>query len=70
LKKQGYDQIYTKSVLLSVAQMEIALKAESLDMTALIKVDVGQPTIAPEKDKRSSVDKSQSAKKDFAKSSK
>ena len=70
LKKQGYDQIYTKSVLLSVAQMEIALKAESLDMTALIKVDVGQPTIAPEKDKRSSVDKTQSAKKDFAKSSK
>jgi hypothetical protein len=50
--------------------MEIALKAESLDMTALIKVDVGQPTIAPEKDKRSSVDKTQSAKKDFAKSSK
>lgn len=66
LKQQGYDQIYTKSVLLSVAQMEIALKGESLDMTPLITIGTGQPTIAPEKDKRSSVDKNLSAKKDFS----
>lgn len=67
LKQQGYDQIYTKSILLSVAQMEIALKGEHLDLVPLITIDVGQPTIAPEKDKRPSVDKNLSAKKDFAK---
>ena len=70
LKQQGYDQIYTKPVLLSVAQMEIALKGESLDMAPLITVGIGQPTIAPEKDRRSSVDKNQSAKKDFEKNAK
>ena len=67
LKQQGYDQIYTLPVLLSVAQMEIALKGESLDMTPLISIGIGQPTIAPEKDRRQSVDKNQSAKKDFEK---
>lgn len=67
LKRLGYDQIYTKPVLLSVAQMETALKGESLDMSDLVTIGFGQPTIAPEKDKRSSVDKSQSAKKDFEK---
>ncbi len=67
LKQQGYDQIYTKPVLLSVAQMEAALKAESLDLDELIAIGYGQPTIAPEKDKRPSVDKTQSAKKDFEK---
>lgn len=66
LKQQGYDQIYTKPVLLSVAQMEIALKGESLDMKPLIAVSIGQPTIAPEKDKRSAIDKNLSAKRDFA----
>jgi hypothetical protein len=70
LKQQGYDQIYTKPVLLSVAQMEIALKGESLDMAPLITIGIGQPTIAPEKDKRPSVDKNQSAKKDFEKNAK
>lgn len=67
LKKLGYDQIYTQSILLSVAQMEIALKGEHLDMSPLITICTGQPTIAHEKDKRSSVDKNLSAKKDFAK---
>jgi hypothetical protein len=70
LKQQGYDQIYTKQALLSVAQMEIALKGESLDMTPLITIGIGQPTIAPEKDRRASVDKDQSAKKDFEKNAK
>lgn len=65
-KQQGYSAIYTKSELLSVAQMEKAMKGESLKMDSLIKITYGSPTIAPEKDKRSSVDKSQSAKKDFA----
>ena len=70
LKQQGYDQIYTKPVLLSVAQMEAALKGESLDMDELVTIGYGQPTIAPEKDKRPSVDKNQSAKKDFEKNAK
>jgi hypothetical protein len=70
LKQQGYDQIYTKPVLLSVAQMEAALKGESLDLDDLVTVGYGQPTIAPEKDKRPSVDKTQSAKKDFEKNAK
>lgn len=65
-KQQGYDNIYTKPELLSVAQMEKAMKSESLNMDDLIKISYGSPTIAPEKDKRSSVDKGQSAKKDFA----
>jgi hypothetical protein len=66
LKQQGYDNIYTKPELLSVAQMEKALKTESLDMTSLIKVSYGSPTIATESDKRSAIDKAQSAKKDFS----
>lgn len=66
LKQQGYDNIYTESELLSVAQMEKRMKSESLDFTNFIKISNGNPTIAPEKDKRSPVDKSLSAKKDFA----
>jgi hypothetical protein len=46
--------------------MEKALKTESLDMTSLIKVSYGSPTIATESDKRSAIDKAQSAKKDFS----
>ncbi len=65
-KQQGYDNIYTESELLSVAQMEKKMKSESLDFTNFIKVSNGNPTIVPEKDKRGSIDKSQSAKKDFA----
>ena len=62
LKQQGYDQIYTKPVLLSVAQMEATLKGEFLDIDDFVTIGFGQPTIAPEKDKRPSVDKNQSAK--------
>lgn len=66
LKQQGYDQIYTKPELLSVAQMEKALKGEVIDLSSVIKISYGSPTIAPEKDKRPSVDKNLSAKKDFS----
>lgn len=65
-KSQGYDSIYTKPTLLSPAQMEKALKGEAVDMTPLIKISHGSPTIAKESDKRPSIDKTQSAKKDFA----
>jgi hypothetical protein len=65
LKQQGYDDIYTKPSLLSVAQMEKALKGEALDLSPLVKVSYGQPTIAPVTDGRAGVDKTQSAKKDF-----
>ena len=70
LKQLGYDEIYTKPALLSVAQMEAAFKGESLDLDDLVTIGYGQPTIAPEKDKRPSVDKNQSAKKDFEKNAK
>jgi hypothetical protein len=70
LKQLGYDQIYTKPVLLSVAQMEAAFKGESLDLDEFVAIGYGQPTIAPDKDKRPSVDKNQSAKKDFEKNAK
>ena len=70
LKQQGYDQIYTKPVLLSVAQREATLKGEFLDIDDFVTIGFGQPTIAPEKDKRPSVDKNQSAKKDFEKNAK
>jgi Protein of unknown function (DUF2800) len=66
LKQQGYDQIYTKPELLSVAQMEKALKGEVIDLSPVIKISYDSPTIAPEKDKRPSVDKNLSAKKDFS----
>jgi hypothetical protein len=69
LKRQGYsdEQIMSKPELLSVAQMEKAMKGEALDISPFVEISLGQPTIAPEKDKRSSVDKTQSAKKDFEK---
>jgi hypothetical protein len=50
--------------------METALKGESQDLDGLVTVGYGQPTIAPEKDKRPSVDKTQSAKKDFEQNAK
>jgi hypothetical protein len=66
LKQQGYDQIYTKVALLSPAQMELALKNEHIDLSSQITISVGSPTIAQEKDSRSKVDRTHSAKKDFA----
>lgn len=65
LKNKGYKNIYTTPVLLSIAQIEIALKEEHLDLTALTAVRFGHPTIVKETDPRVSVDKNLSAKKDF-----
>ena len=65
LKDQGCKNIYTPVSLLSVAQMEKALKDQDINFEELVEVSRGSPTIAPEKDKRASVDKNQSAKKDF-----
>lgn len=67
LMEQGFDRMYTIPTLLSVAQMEKALKGEDIDITDLIAISVGQPTIAQDKDKRDPIDKSLSAKKDFTK---
>jgi hypothetical protein len=67
LKGQGYDDsmICTKPSLLSVAQLEKALKGEALDLNEFIAIKAGSPTIAKDSDVRKSVDKSQSAKHDF-----
>lgn len=66
LKSLGYSQIYNQPKLLTVAQMEKALKKEAINLEQLIEVKSGNPTLAKESDSRSSVDKNTQAAKDFA----
>lgn len=67
LKSNGYQQlIYSKPKLLTVAQMETALKKESVNLEPFIEVSAGNPTLARVDDRRSSVDKAAQAAKDFS----
>lgn len=67
LKEKGFaERIYSKPKLLTVAQMETALKKESVDLEKFIEVSKGNPTLAHADDRRSSVDKASQAAKDFA----
>ena len=66
LKSNGYHElIYSKPKLLTVAQMETALKKESISLDAYITVNQGNPTLARADDHRSSVNKASQAAKDF-----
>lgn len=68
LEAAGYSmEEYTKTELLSPAQMEKALgKKKVADLLAdHIETKVGAPTIAPETDKRPAYDRVAEAKKDF-----
>lgn len=60
------DKIFSRPELLSVAQMEKALKGQPVDLNDLIEVKTGQPTIAPESDKRAAITRDGTAAKDFA----
>jgi hypothetical protein len=63
----GYSEmIYSQPKLLTVAQMEKALKKEAVDLDRLIESKTGNPTLAKESDKRSSLNKFDQAAKDFA----
>jgi len=66
LTGQGLTNIYTQPKLLSVAQMEKALKKEGVDLEMFIEVKQGNPTLAKESDKRESTNKAAQAAKDFA----
>lgn len=67
LVANGYqDKIYSKPELLSVAQVEKALKGSQIDLTPLIRSKPGSPTVVPESDKRQPLDRSNLAADDFA----
>ena len=66
LLQQGVTNIFTTPELLSVSQMEKALKKSGIDLEQFIKVKHGNPTVAPESDSRSSTNKAAQAAKDFA----
>lgn len=67
LKEQGHGSIiYSEPKLLTVAQMEKALKKVDISIEHLVEVKTGNPTLAKESDKRSSLDKNAQAAKDFA----
>ena len=66
LRGQGLSNIYTQPKLLTVAQMEKALKKEGVDLEMFIEVKQGNPTLAKESDRRESTNKVAQAAKDFA----
>lgn len=66
LKGLGYDQIYSQPKLLTVAQMEKALKKEAINLEQLVELKAGNPTLAKDTDARSSLNKFDQAAKDFA----
>lgn len=66
LLEQGLTNIFTQPKLLSVAQMETALKKTGVDLEQYIEVKAGNPTVARESDGRSSTNKAEQAAKDFA----
>jgi hypothetical protein len=66
-KEQPIDLslIYSKPKLLTVAQMEKALKKEPVDFSSMVETTTGNPTLARESDKRESVNKFSQAALDF-----
>lgn len=67
LKNNGYQElIYSKPKLLTVAQMETALKKEAVNLSEFVEISAGNPTLARADDRRSSVDKASQAANDFA----
>lgn len=66
LEERFDDEIYTtKPELLSVAQMEKALKGLDFNLTPYITKTPGSPTVVPEDDPRPPLNPSNSAKDDF-----
>lgn len=67
LKEEGYAALmYSEPAMLSVAQMEKALKGKPVSLEEHIITKDGSPTIVPESDKRSALSKAANAAKDFA----
>ena len=67
LTEKGYaSKIYSQPELLSVAQMEKALKKEPVDLSELIDIKHGNPTLAKDSDNRQEINKAATAANDFA----
>jgi hypothetical protein len=54
--------------MLSVAQMEKALKGEDVSLDGFVFAKEGSPTVVPDTDKRVAISRAATAAKDFANS--
>jgi hypothetical protein len=69
LKEKGFAAlIYSEPAMLSVAQMEKALKGEDVSLDGFVFAKEGSPTVVPDTDKRVAISRAATAAKDFANS--